>query len=75
MKNNPLISPFLKWVGGKRQLLPAITKVLPKDIRKRVYYEPFIGGGALFFNIQPKNAIINDFNEELIKGHLQTSVA
>lgn len=70
MKNNPLISPFLKWVGGKRQLLPAIIKVLPKDIRKRVYYEPFIGGGALFFKIQPKNAIINDFNEELINVYI-----
>ena len=64
MKNNELIVPFLKWVGGKRQLMPAINKLLPKKYTN--YYEPFIGGGALLFNIQPKKAVINDFNEELI---------
>ncbi len=64
MKNNELIAPFLKWVGGKRQLMPAINKLLPKKYTN--YYEPFIGGGALLFNILPKRAVINDFNEELI---------
>lgn len=65
MKNN-LISPFLKWVGGKRQLIPSIIELLPKNIKKMNYIEPFIGGGAVFFHIQPKNAIINDYNVELI---------
>ncbi len=65
-KNNKLVAPFLKWVGGKRQLIPSIVGHLPENIIDYKYIEPFIGGGALFFNIQPKNAVINDFNEELI---------
>ena len=65
-KNNKLISPFLKWVGGKRQLMPSIIELLPKNIKDLNYVEPFIGGGAVLFNLQPKNAIINDFNKELI---------
>ena len=64
MAKNKLIAPFLKWVGGKRQIIPAISKMLPKRIAN--YYEPFVGGGALFFHLQPKKAVINDFNEELI---------
>lgn len=64
MKKNKLVVPFLKWVGGKRQLMPTIKDLVPNRYSK--YYEPFIGGGALFFNLQPKNAVINDFNKELI---------
>lgn len=65
-KNNKLVAPFLKWVGGKRQLMPSIVDLLPKNIKELNYIEPFIGGGAVLFHLQPKNAIINDFNEELI---------
>lgn len=65
-KNNKLVAPFLKWVGGKRQLMPTIVEHLPENIKDYKYIEPFIGGGAVLFNLQPKNAIINDFNEELI---------
>lgn len=65
-KGNKLVSPFLKWVGGKRQLMPSIIEHLPKNINDYNYIEPFIGGGAVLFNLQPKNAIINDFNQELI---------
>jgi len=65
-KSNKLVAPFLKWVGGKRQLMPSIVEQLPKNIKDYKYIEPFIGGGAVFFNLQPKNAIINDYNEELI---------
>jgi DNA adenine methylase len=65
-KNNPLIRPYLKWAGGKRQLLTEIKKYLPKGISNYTYYEPFIGAGALFFELQPKRAIINDYNEQLI---------
>jgi DNA adenine methylase len=64
MGKNKLVAPFLKWVGGKRQIIPAIAEHLPKTIK--VYIEPFIGGGALLFHLQPKRAIINDFNSELI---------
>ena len=66
-KNKDLIlSPVLKWVGGKRQLLGTINPLLPniKDIS--TYVEPFIGGGAVLFDLKPKKAIINDYNGELI---------
>jgi len=65
-KTNPLIKPFLKWAGGKRQLLSEIKTQLPKDIDKYTYYEPFLGAGAVFFELQPKKAEINDSNEQLI---------
>jgi len=66
VKTNPLVRPFLKWAGGKRQLLPEILKYIPKHINKHTYYEPFIGGGALLFELQPPKAAINDRNKELI---------
>lgn len=62
-RKNPLVKPFLKWAGGKRQLLPDILKNIPQKYNN--YYEPFVGGGALFFDLQHKNATINDFNQEL----------
>jgi DNA adenine methylase len=65
-KNKPFIKPYLKWAGGKRQLLSEIKKHLPKNIQNYTYYEPFIGAGAVFFELQPKKAIINDFNAQLI---------
>jgi len=65
-KINPLLRPFLKWAGGKRQLLPEIVKYVPKMTSKHTYYEPFIGGGALLFELQPPKAVINDSNTELI---------
>jgi DNA adenine methylase len=64
MAKNKLVAPFLKWVGGKRQIMPMIEQHLPKGIKS--YIEPFIGGGAVLFHLQPKNAIINDFNAELV---------
>ena len=56
--------PFVKWAGGKRQILDKLIKYVPEDFN--IYYEPFVGGGALFFELSPKNAVINDSNEELI---------
>lgn len=61
---NKLVMPFLKWVGGKRQLMSEIEPLMPSKIS--TYYEPFIGGGAVFLNQQPKKAVINDYNAELI---------
>ena len=58
------VQPLLKWVGGKRQLLPSLLKVMPKSFD--FYVEPFLGGGALFFHLQPKNAVVCDINSELI---------
>lgn len=65
-KINKLVAPFLKWVGGKRQLMPAIVQHLPKNIKDCQYIEPFVGGGAVLFHLQPSHAVINDFNQELI---------
>ncbi len=61
------LKPFTKWVGGKRQLLPELLKVLPPSFGD--YYEPFVGGGALFFELAPKQAVINDNNKELILAY------
>ena len=63
-QKNLVLSPVLKWVGGKRQLLNDIIPMIPKNCS--TYVEPFIGGGAVLFELQPKKAIINDFNSELI---------
>ncbi|MEF9920713.1 DNA adenine methylase [Anaerorhabdus sp.] len=63
-KKNPLVKPIVKWVGGKRQLLDEIRPFL--NCHFSSYIEAFVGGGAVIFDLQPKKAIINDFNEELI---------
>lgn len=65
-EKNPLVKPYLKWAGGKRQLLFELEKYIPKDIDSYTYYEPFVGAGALFFYLQPRRALINDYNEELM---------
>lgn len=56
--------PILKWAGGKRQLLSSIMPLLPQNIR--TYYEPFVGAGAVLLELQPKSAVINDTNTELM---------
>lgn len=65
MKHSKIVAPVVKWVGGKRQLLPQIRKYIPQK-KYTIYYEPFLGGGAVLFDLQPSNAIVNDLNEELI---------
>ncbi len=64
MKYSKMVLPVLKWVGGKRQLLPQIRKYMPRGFS--TYYEPFVGGGAVLFDLQPQKAVINDINPELI---------
>jgi DNA adenine methylase len=56
--------PFLKWVGGKRSILPLLLERMPEEYT--AYYEPFVGGGALFFETQPKTAYLSDINFYLI---------
>lgn len=65
MRKNPLVSPVVKWVGGKRQLLDDLKPLLPKNIN--TYCEPFLGGGAVLFHLQPDTAYVNDINTELIQ--------
>ena len=56
--------PFVKWAGGKRQIIDKLKKYVPEEFD--TYYEPFVGGGALLFELSPKHAVINDSNEELM---------
>lgn len=65
--NKPTIVPFVKWIGGKRQILKEITTRLPSTYA--TYHEPFLGGGALFLNILPSNAFVSDLNTELINTY------
>jgi DNA adenine methylase len=65
---NKLVAPVVKWVGGKRQLLSEIEPLFPK--RYTTYCEPFVGGGAVLFSKQPRHAIVNDLNKDLITTYL-----
>lgn len=58
------VKPYLKWAGGKRQLLPEIRNYIPASFDR--YIEPFVGAGAVLFDLQPKNAVINDANFQLV---------
>jgi DNA adenine methylase len=62
-------APLIKWPGGKRRLLPQILDVAPPAFGR--YYEPFFGGGAVFFALQPSRSTISDANSELIQMYLQ----
>lgn len=56
--------PFVKWAGGKRSIVDKLIKLSPSKFN--TYYEPFVGGGAMLFELSPKKAVINDYNEELM---------
>lgn len=60
--------PFLKWVGGKGQLLKQFDSIFPKDF-SGTYYEPFVGGGAVLFHLHPQKAVINDINTTLVETY------
>ena len=61
--------PFVKWPGGKAQLLPELRQRMPKSIG--TYVEPFAGGAALFFDRQPQQALLNDANPKLMNLYIQ----
>ena len=67
--SNSSIAPFVKWAGGKRQLLPQIKERMPEQYNN--YFEPFVGGGAVTFELLPANALINDINKALINTYKQ----
>lgn len=56
--------PFVKWAGGKRSIIDKLISLVPEDFK--TYYEPFVGGGAMLYELQPKKAVINDYNTELM---------
>ncbi|MDX2244432.1 MAG: DNA adenine methylase [Leptolyngbyaceae cyanobacterium bins.302] len=56
--------PFLKWAGGKGKLIPQYSFHFPQNYS--TYYEPFLGGGAIFFHLQPRQALLMDINSELV---------
>ena len=67
------VKPFVKWAGGKSQLLNEIRAMYPEMIDK--YCEPFVGGGAVLFdvlaNFHPREVLINDINAELVNTYMQ----
>ncbi len=67
--NNFAMKPFVKWAGGKSQLLDRLLGKMPKEYGR--YYEPFVGGGAFLLSFMPKKATINDSNEKLINVYIQ----
>ena len=71
IKKPVITRPLLKWAGGKTQLLSEILPKVPSSYGK--YVEPFLGGGALFFSLQPKVSVIADSNPELINLYKQVA--
>ena len=65
--------PFVKWVGGKRSILSTLLDKKPDNFER--YYEPFLGGGALFFSLQPSNAVLSDINFSLVRTYQALKVS
>lgn len=68
MKRGSTARPFLKWVGGKGQLLEQMRPLLPERFGR--YFEPFVGSAALFFHLRPESATLTDVNAELINSYV-----
>ena len=61
--------PFVKWAGGKRQIIDKLKKCVPEEFG--TYFEPFVGGGALLFATAPKKAVVGDINTVLVNTYNQ----
>jgi DNA adenine methylase len=66
---NEKLTPFVKWAGGKKQLLAQLIARMPEY--SGTYYEPFIGGGAMLLALQPQRAVMNDVNVQLLNIYIQ----
>jgi DNA adenine methylase len=69
LADSPIIVPFLKWAGGKRWLAAGFENLFPKKFNR--YFEPFLGGGAIFLHLRPSQAILSDRNADLINLYSQ----
>ena len=65
--SSSICRPFVKWVGGKGAIVEQLIELLPDEYNR--YFEPFVGGGAMFFAIRPKHAYLSDVNPELIASY------
>jgi DNA adenine methylase len=63
-EDRPSLQPLLRWPGGKRFLLGSLRPLVPSSFRR--YFEPFVGGGALYFSLRPQTALLSDTNAELV---------
>lgn len=63
------MNPIIKWAGGKRRLLPVLTEHAPAPGSYHRYFEPFLGSGALFFHLEPDQAVLSDLNRSLIQTY------
>ena len=64
---NRALKPFLRWAGGKQWLSKRLRQMVPQQIGK--YYEPFLGGGSLFFRLLPERGVLSDVNERLVETY------
>lgn len=64
------MEPFLKWAGGKRWLINSTADVFPEEARMNQYIEPFLGGAAVFFHLQPSRGHLSDINQDLINAYI-----
>lgn len=65
------VRPFLRWAGGKRQIISKLQVFLPEDLSGRTYFEPFLGAGSMFFALEPASAVLSDANRHLIACYRQ----
>jgi DNA adenine methylase len=69
LNNNHKVKPFLKWAGGKQNLIKYLLKYVPADYNKHTYFEPFLGGGAMFFFLCPDRAVLSDKCYDLVRAY------
>jgi len=68
-KTSPKVAPFVKWAGGKTRLLSKLRPYYPRPNEYETYFEPFLGGGAVYFDLRPKRGFLSDSNEELVNAY------